>query len=197
MSLCYELISSAERNERQKKRSKRHAGNAHSVLIAAIQLPWRPSSYWGKLVSLTAQQRTTSQNLPFALYSVIVTATGYSCVSLWAFNSELSLSRKPTSGIQVYRKRVALFHSPATKSGFCSWWTQSLYSILYLQKSVEIQRLKMLTIIGALYYVGFINSVGVVVGVRRQRLVLSIGPIRLGSTWKRRQNQVSEKLLFK
>jgi hypothetical protein len=57
--------------------SKRHVAEAHSVLTAAILLPQRPSCYCGKTVSLrmlinlrltTAQQRTTSQNLPFDLY---------------------------------------------------------------------------------------------------------------------------------
>jgi hypothetical protein len=53
VSLCYEFISSAERNKRERKRetSKRHVGDAHSVLITAILLPGRLSCYWGKIVS--------------------------------------------------------------------------------------------------------------------------------------------------
>jgi hypothetical protein len=79
-SLCYELISSAERNkkERERETSKSHVGEAHSVLITAILLPQRLSCYGGKIVSLrmltnlgfadlrltNVQQRTTAQNLP-------------------------------------------------------------------------------------------------------------------------------------
>jgi hypothetical protein len=42
--------------------------------------------------------------------------------------------------------------------------------------SVEIQSAKMLTLIGGLFCVGFINPIGVVAGIRRQRLALFIGP---------------------
>jgi hypothetical protein len=63
------LISSAGR------KSKRHVGEEHSVLITAILLPQRLSCYWGKIVSLriltnlrladmrltTAQHRSTGQ----------------------------------------------------------------------------------------------------------------------------------------
>jgi hypothetical protein len=42
VSLCYELISSAERNKRERERtSKRHVGEANSVLITVILLPQR------------------------------------------------------------------------------------------------------------------------------------------------------------
>jgi hypothetical protein len=76
VSLCYEPISSAERNNRESAReretSKRHVGEAHSVLITAILLPQRLSCYCGKIVSLRmltnlrlADLRlTTGQNLP-------------------------------------------------------------------------------------------------------------------------------------
>jgi hypothetical protein len=71
-----------ETRERERETSKRHVGEAHSVLETAIQLPERPSCYWGKIVSLrmltnfrladlrlsTAQQRPTGQNLPSHLY---------------------------------------------------------------------------------------------------------------------------------
>jgi hypothetical protein len=81
-SLCYELISSVER-ERERETNKRHVGEAHSVVTTAIQLPQRLSCYWGKIVSLrmltnrrlaylrltTAQQRTTGQDLPSDLYN--------------------------------------------------------------------------------------------------------------------------------
>jgi hypothetical protein len=72
---------------RERETSKRHVGEAHSVLITAILLPQRLSCYWGKIVSLrmltnlkladlrltTAQQRSTGQNLPsdpYVLYKV-------------------------------------------------------------------------------------------------------------------------------
>jgi hypothetical protein len=83
VSLCYELTSSAERNEREREKREREKqetarGKAHHVLITAILLPQRLSCYWGKIVSLrmltnrrlsdlrltTAQQRSTGQNLP-------------------------------------------------------------------------------------------------------------------------------------
>jgi hypothetical protein len=84
VSLCYELISSAERNKRDRERetSERHVGEAHSVLTTAILLPQRLSCYPDKIVSLrmltnlrlvdlrltTAQQKSTGQNLPSVLY---------------------------------------------------------------------------------------------------------------------------------
>jgi hypothetical protein len=79
-SLCYELISSAVRNKRERGRggtSKRYVGEAHSVLTTEILLPQRLSCYWARTVSLrmladlrlpTAQQRTIGQNLPLGLY---------------------------------------------------------------------------------------------------------------------------------
>jgi hypothetical protein len=42
---------------------------------------------------------------------------------------------------------------------------------------VEIQDVKMLILFGGLSCIGFINPIGVVAGVWRQRLALSIGPI--------------------
>jgi hypothetical protein len=68
--------------EKERETSKRHVGEAHSVLTRAILLPQRLSCYWGKIVSLrmltnlrladlrltTAQQRSTGQNLPSDLY---------------------------------------------------------------------------------------------------------------------------------
>jgi hypothetical protein len=67
----------------QKETSKRYVGEAHSALITAILSPQRLRCYVGKTVSLrmhtnlrlvdsrltTAQQRSTSQNLPSDLYS--------------------------------------------------------------------------------------------------------------------------------
>jgi hypothetical protein len=86
-SLCYDLISSAERNKREREREKnkkQYVEEAHSVLITAILLPQRLSCYWGKIVSLrmltnlrladlrlsTAQQRSTGQNLLSDLYTL-------------------------------------------------------------------------------------------------------------------------------
>jgi hypothetical protein len=63
----------------QKETSKRHVGEAHSVLITAVLLPQRLSCYCGKIVSLrmladlrltAAQQRTTGQTLLSGLYSL-------------------------------------------------------------------------------------------------------------------------------
>jgi hypothetical protein len=68
--------------ERERETSKRHVGEAHSILTTAILLPQRLGCYWGKIVSLrmltivrladwrltTAQQRSTGQNLPPDLY---------------------------------------------------------------------------------------------------------------------------------
>jgi hypothetical protein len=45
---------------------------------------------------------------------------------------------------------------------------------------VEIQGVEILTLIGGLCFVGFINPIGVVAGV--QRLAFSIGPALVGST---------------
>jgi hypothetical protein len=45
-----------------------------------------------------------------------------------------------------------------------------------------LENVKMSTIFGGLYCVGFIETFGVVAGIRRQKIVLSIGPIRVGST---------------
>jgi hypothetical protein len=42
---------------------------------------------------------------------------------------------------------------------------------------VEIQGVNMLTLFDGLCCVGFLNPIGVVAGVRRQRLALSIAPI--------------------
>jgi hypothetical protein len=42
---------------------------------------------------------------------------------------------------------------------------------------VEIRDVEILTIIGGLYCGGFINVIGVVTGVWRQKAALSIGPI--------------------
>jgi hypothetical protein len=74
--VCREIL------ERERETSKRHVGEAHSVLTAAILLPQRLSCYRGKSVSLrmltylrladlrltTAQQTSTGQNLPSDLY---------------------------------------------------------------------------------------------------------------------------------
>jgi hypothetical protein len=71
-----------EKQERERETSKRHVGEAHSILITAILLLQRLSCYWGKIVSLrmltnlrladlrltTAQQISTGQNLPSDLY---------------------------------------------------------------------------------------------------------------------------------
>jgi hypothetical protein len=69
----------------QRETSKRHVGEAHSVLTTAILLPQRLGCYC-KIVSLrmltnlrlsdfrlaTAQQRTTGQNLPSVLYFLVL-----------------------------------------------------------------------------------------------------------------------------
>jgi hypothetical protein len=71
--------------ERERETSKWQVREAHSVLITAILLPQHPRCYWGKIVSLRmianlrladlrltiAQQRTTGQNLPSDLYTVM------------------------------------------------------------------------------------------------------------------------------
>jgi hypothetical protein len=57
---------------------------------------------------------------------------------------------------------------------------------------VRFQDVEMLTPFEDLCYVGFIKPIGVVAGVRRQRLDFSIWPISVGSTWRRRQNTASE-----
>jgi hypothetical protein len=77
---AWERVYATKLSERET--SKRHVGEAHSVLITAILLPQRLSCYWGRIVSLrmltnlgladlrltTAQQRTTGQNLQSGLY---------------------------------------------------------------------------------------------------------------------------------
>jgi hypothetical protein len=69
----------------QRETSRRYVGEAHSLLITAILLPQRLSCYWGKILSLrmltdlrpadlrltTAQQRTTFQDLPSDLYTLL------------------------------------------------------------------------------------------------------------------------------
>jgi hypothetical protein len=46
-----------QRETRERERtSKRHVGEAHSVLITAILLPQRPRCYWGKSVTAQAHQ---------------------------------------------------------------------------------------------------------------------------------------------
>jgi hypothetical protein len=65
------------KRERERETSKRHVGEAHSVIITAILLSQHVSCYWGKTVSLrmltnhrfadlrlnTVQQRAIGQNL--------------------------------------------------------------------------------------------------------------------------------------
>jgi hypothetical protein len=46
---------------------------------------------------------------------------------------------------------------------------------------VEFQDEKMLSPFGDLCYVGFINPIGAVAGVRRQTVAFSVGPILVGS----------------
>jgi hypothetical protein len=86
MSLCYELQKETWGRERDREKSKRHLGEAHSLLTTSIILPQRLSCYWGSIVSLrmltnlrhsdlrltTAQQRSTGQNLPFDLYLFLI-----------------------------------------------------------------------------------------------------------------------------
>jgi hypothetical protein len=43
--------------------------------------------------------------------------------------------------------------------------------------SLFLQAVEMLTLSGGLYCVGFINPIGIVAGVHRERLALSTGPI--------------------
>jgi hypothetical protein len=71
-------LSRVQRKTRERETSRRHVGEAHSVLTTAILLPQCPNCCWGKIVSLrmltnlrladwrltTAQQRSTGQNLP-------------------------------------------------------------------------------------------------------------------------------------
>jgi hypothetical protein len=81
-----------ETKERERERSKRHVGVAHSVLTAALLSPQRLSCYWGKTVSLrmpadsclrTAQQRTTGQDLLSDLYcSRMLKCSSYLSLSL-------------------------------------------------------------------------------------------------------------------
>jgi hypothetical protein len=79
---AWEWVYATNLSRLQRDTSKRHVGEAHSVLITAILLPQRLSCYGGKTVSLcmitnlrladlrltTAQQRTTGQDLPSDLY---------------------------------------------------------------------------------------------------------------------------------
>jgi hypothetical protein len=72
-----------EKQERERETSKRHVGEAHSVLTTVILLSKGLNCYWGKIVSLrmftnlrlvdlrltTAQQRSTGQNLLSHLFS--------------------------------------------------------------------------------------------------------------------------------
>jgi hypothetical protein len=46
---------------------------------------------------------------------------------------------------------------------------------------MEIQGVEMLTLMGGLCCIGFVNPIGVAAGVWRQRLALSIGPNSIGS----------------
>jgi hypothetical protein len=74
---AWEWVYATNLSRLQRETIKRHVGEAHSVLTAAILLPQRLSCYWGKIVSLRmladlrlsiAQQRTTGQYLPSGLY---------------------------------------------------------------------------------------------------------------------------------
>jgi hypothetical protein len=87
MLRTYLVCREKRERERERETSKRHVGEAHSVLITAILLPQRLSCYWGEIVSLrmltnlrladlrvtTAQQRSTGQNLPSDDRFVILT----------------------------------------------------------------------------------------------------------------------------
>jgi hypothetical protein len=73
----WERVYATNLSRLQGETSKRHVGEAHSLLTPAILLPQRLSCYWGKIVSLrmladlrltTAQQRTTGQNQACDLY---------------------------------------------------------------------------------------------------------------------------------
>jgi hypothetical protein len=78
-------LSRLQRETKERETSKRHVGEAHSVLITAILLPQRLNCYWCKIVSLrmltnlrladlrlaTAQQRTRGHNLLSDLYCII------------------------------------------------------------------------------------------------------------------------------
>jgi hypothetical protein len=79
---AWEWVYATNLSRLERKISKWHMGETHSVLTAVILLPQRLSCYWGKIVSLrmltnlrhadlrltTAQQRITGQNLPSDLY---------------------------------------------------------------------------------------------------------------------------------
>jgi hypothetical protein len=69
---AWEWVYATNLSRLQRETSKRHVGEAHSVLITATLLPQRLICYWGRIVSprtladlrlTTAQQRTTGQNL--------------------------------------------------------------------------------------------------------------------------------------
>jgi hypothetical protein len=73
----YLVCREKQERGRERETSKRHVGEAHSVLATVILLPQRLSCYWGRIVPLrmlselrlaTAQQRTTGQNLTSDLY---------------------------------------------------------------------------------------------------------------------------------
>jgi hypothetical protein len=95
---AWEWVYATNLSRLQRETSKRHVGEAHSVLTTAILLPQRPSCYWCKIVSLrmlanlrladlrltTAQQRSTGQNLPSDLYVFL---------TLVQFGGEWSASR--------------------------------------------------------------------------------------------------------
>jgi hypothetical protein len=51
VSLWYELTR-LQRETKERESSKRHVGEAHSVLITAILLLQRLSCYWDKIASL-------------------------------------------------------------------------------------------------------------------------------------------------
>jgi hypothetical protein len=126
--LCYEIISSAARNERQKKSSKRHVGEGHSVLITAILLPQRMRCCWGKIVPLrmitnfrlrdlrltTAQQRSTGQNLPIECQLMPLRLGAYIWSSLHStteawFKAKQWMGSSVVNGLEPWYKTVGLY----------------------------------------------------------------------------------------
>jgi hypothetical protein len=114
---AWERVYATNLSRLQRETSKRHMGEAHSVLTTAILIPQRLSCYWGKIVSLrmlaylrltTAQQRTIGQNLPSELYSSFPSLTKH------------ALSLLPVSSTSTYVTKRAWWYGGG-KMRTCCW----------------------------------------------------------------------------
>jgi hypothetical protein len=142
MLRTYLVCGDKQEREEEREASKRHVGEAHSVLTTAILLPQRLSCYWGKIVSLrmlasirlpnlrltTAQQRSTGQNLlsdlhvllcnPYVLASV--KSSSCPCVQMFYTPSSCGMERKLNLHALYHVRNGPHFHFGRSFSWFRS-----------------------------------------------------------------------------